>query len=203
MTGDQGLPVGPVKDAHGRSWRIGTDDEVAWITRGTSPSLAITAAIPPVFEAYATVVRPDGSEDTERHNRAMLALLTGQSPAQRWWLGYLSTGPGDLVFPGATMAALPKVTLYSGWDYVLVGAGPKQAASWRRKEAGSFWWLDVLPDLMFPADRSWLVSALCDDDWSCVGGPASLVDRLLAHPDLQARPVHPGEVATPPGHYAS
>jgi hypothetical protein len=64
------------------------------------------------------------------------------------------------------------------------------------------WWRDVLPDLMFPADRSWLVSTLCDDDWACAGGPASLVDRFLAHPDLRARPVQPGEDATPPGHHA-
>jgi len=55
---------------------------------------------------------------------------------------------------------------------------------------------------MFPADRSWLVSTLTDDDWTCIGGPAVLIDRLLAHPDLQARPVRLGEEATPPGHRA-
>ena len=81
-------------------------------------------------------------------------------------------------------------------------AGPRQAATWRRNEAGSLWRRDVLPDLMFPADRSWLVSTLCDDDWTCVGGPASLVDMFLAHPDLQAQPVLLGEEATPPGHQA-
>ena len=40
----------------GGTWRIGTDAEVAWITNGTSAGRTITAAIPPVFEAYATVV---------------------------------------------------------------------------------------------------------------------------------------------------
>jgi hypothetical protein len=202
MAGDRGLPVRRVEDAHGHSWRIGTDAEVAWIAQGTSPNLTITAAIPPVFDAYATVIQPDNGEDQERHNRAMLALLAGQPAGQRWWLAYLSTSAGDMVFPGATMAALPKVTLYAGWDYVLVEAGPRQAATWRRNETGSFWWRDVLPDLMFPADRSWLVSTLCDDDWTCVGGPASLVGRFLAHPDLQAQPVQLGEDATPPGHKA-
>jgi hypothetical protein len=98
------------------------------------------------------------------------------------------------------MAALPKVSLYSGQSYVLVEAGPRQAAAWRR--SGSLWWQDVLPDLMFPADRSWLVATLCDDDWACVGGPANLVGMFLAQPDLQARPVQPGEDATPPGHKA-
>jgi hypothetical protein len=171
--------------------------------RGTSPGLAVTAVIPPVFAAYATVVLLEGAEDQERYNRAVLALLTGQSAGQRWWLGYLSPSADDLVFPGVTMAALPTVRLYSGQSYVLVEAGPRQAATWRRSEAGSLWWRDVRPGPMFPADRSWLVSTLCDDDWTCVGGPASLVDRFLAHPDLQARPVPPGEEATPPGHRAS
>src|ERR1022692_490466 len=156
VAGGRGLPVRRVKDAHGYSWRIGTDAEVAWIARGTSPGLTITAAVPPVFDAYATVVLPDNGEDQERHNRAMLALLAGQSAGQRWWLGYLSTGADDMVCPGVTMATLPKVILYSGWDYVVVEAGPRQAATWRRNETGSFWWRDVLPDLMFPADRSWL-----------------------------------------------
>jgi hypothetical protein len=114
-----------------------------------SPGLAITAAIPPVFDAYATIVLPDSGEDRERHNRAMLALLEAEPAGQRWWLGYLSTSAGHLVFPGAAMAALPKVTLYAEWDYVLVEAGPRQAATWRRN--GSLWWRDVLPDLMFPA----------------------------------------------------
>jgi len=47
-----------------------------------------------------------------------------------------------------------------------------------------------------------LVSTLCNDDWTCVGGPASLVDRFLIRPDLRARPVQLGEDATPPGHHA-
>lgn len=200
MAGDRDLPVRRVKDVHGHSWRVGTDAEVAWIARGTSPGLAITAAIPPVFDAYATIVLPDNAEDQERHNRAMLALLEEEPAGQRWWLGYLSSGADHLVFPGVVMAALPKVTLYAEWDYVLVEAGPRQAATWRRD--GSLWWRDVLPDLIFPADRSWLVSTLCDDDWTCLGGPASLVDRFLAHPDLQARLVQLREDATPPGHQA-
>jgi hypothetical protein len=99
------------------------------------------------------------------------------------------------------MAALPKVTLYAGWEYVLVEAGPRQAATWRRDE--SVTWRDELPDLIFPADRSWLVSRLSDDDWTCLGGSARLVASLLASPDLHARPVQLGEDATPPGHYAS
>jgi hypothetical protein len=178
---------------NGSTWRIGTDEEVAWIADGTSIGVAITAAIPPVFEAYATVVRP-GGEGQHKQDHAMLALLREYSAGQPWWLGYLDTGTDDIVFAHA-----PMVTLYAGWHYVLVEAGPEQAATWRRSDLGSFW-QGVLPNLMFPADRSWLVSTLWDDDWTCVGGPAGLVGRFLRDPELQARPVTLGQDATPPGH---
>ena len=45
----------------GSTWRIGTDADVAWITDGTSTGRTITSAIPPVFEAYTTVVLPGGA----------------------------------------------------------------------------------------------------------------------------------------------
>ena len=180
----------------GSTWRIGTDAEVAWIANGTSSGLAITAAIPPVFEAYATVELPYGGEEQDKHDRAVLALLSEHSAGQPWWLGYLDTGADDIVFAGA-----PMVTLYSGWEYVLVEAGPEQAATWRQHGPWSFW-KGALPNLMFPADYSWLVSTLWDDDWSCIGGPAELVGSFLRHPDLQARPVALGQDATPPGHQA-
>jgi hypothetical protein len=192
--GDPCLPVRRARD--GSTWRIGTDAEVAWVASGTSTGRTITAAIPPVFGAYATVVLPDSDEGQEKHDRAVSALLSEHSAGQPWWLGYLDTGADDIIFPGA-----PMVTLYSGWHYVLVEAEPEQAATWRRSGPWSFW-KGALPNLMFPADRSWLVSTLWDDDWTCIGGPAGLVGRFLRHPDLQARPVALGQDATPPGHQA-
>jgi hypothetical protein len=108
----------------GSTWPIGTDAEVAWIANSTSPDRTITAAIPPGFEAYATVVLPYGGHGQDTHDRAVLALLSEQSPGQRWWLGYLDTGADDIVFPGA-----PMVNLYEGWHYMLVEAGPEQAAT--------------------------------------------------------------------------
>lgn len=180
----------------GETWRIGTGAEVAWITNGTSAGRTITAAIPPVFEAYATVVLPYGGERQDEHDRTVLALLSEQSPDHPWWLGYLDTGADDIVFPDA-----PKVTLYEGWPYVLVEAGPEQAAAWRRSDDASFW-KGALPNLMFAADRSWLVSTLWDDDWTCIGGPATLVDGFLHHPGLRASRVVLGQDVTPPGHRA-
>lgn len=181
----------------GSAWRIGTYAEVAWIADGTTVGLTIKSAIPPVFEVYATVVIPDEPEARRRRDRVILALLSEHSAGQPWWLGYLDTGSDDIVFPAA-----PKVDLYhSSWHYMLAEAGPGQAAAWRQGEAWSLR-KGVLPDLMFPADRSWLFSTLWDDDWSCVGGPAALVSRFPGHPDLEARSVDLSQDATPPGHRA-
>jgi hypothetical protein len=170
----------------GSTWRIGTEAEVAWIAEGISIGQTITAAIPAVFEAYATVLVEWG-EVRVKHDRAVLALLAEQSPDQVWWLGYLDTGVDDIVFPDA-----PQVTLYPawapGWHYVLVEAGPEQAAAWCPADGRAYGTGD-LPNLMFPADHSWLVSTLWDDDWSSIGGPAGLVDKFLRHPDLRTRPV--------------
>ena len=183
----------------GRTWRGGTGADVAWIDAGTSIGRTITAAIPPVFEAYGTVLLPEwdqDDDDRQRHARAVLTVLRDHSPAQPWWLGYLDTGVHDVVFPDS-----PRVTLYSGWHYVLVEAGPEQAATWRTTDLASSWEF-TLPDLLFPADRSWLLSKLWDDDWACIGGTAALVDAFVRHPDLRARAVALGEDATPLGHEA-
>lgn len=193
-----------VKD--GRPWPIGSHTEVAWIQDGTSITTSITAAIPPLFDAYATLALPEpggaahssASDEQDCHDRALLAVLSRHAAPQSWWLGYLDTGADDVVFRDA-----PPVTLYAGWRYVLVEAGPRQATAWRSAGPGSFW-KGSLPNLMFPADRSWLVSTLWDDDWTCIGGPAALVEELLGDGELgsRARRVALGDDATPPGRQA-
>jgi hypothetical protein len=123
-------------------------------------------------------------------------IVLGENTApQPWWLGYLDTGAADVTFHD-----VPKVTLFPTHDYVMIQAGPEQAGSWRAR-----WdrWKGILPDLMFPADRTWLLSTLWDDDWSCIGGSRELVDAFLAHPDLRhrVRQVDPAlQDMTPPGH---
>jgi hypothetical protein len=182
------------RDKDGRPWRIGTAAHVAWIDSGTGIGLTITSAIPPAFEAYATVLAPEDIEENAQHEREFLSVLRDHTePDQPWWLGFLDTGADDIVFPDA-----PKVSIYADWPYVLVEAGPEQAGTWRDPES----WRGALPDLIFPADRSWLVSYLWDDEWRCVGGPTALIDALQRIPSLTARRVSLGEDATPPGHAA-
>jgi hypothetical protein len=183
----------------GRSWRLGTAAEVEWINAGTPTGLTVTSAIPPVFDDYATVVIPRHEESGQpRHDQAVITVLKSHALDQKWWLGYLQRGVSDVIFPYA-----PTVSLYSRWSYVLVQAGPEQAANWRQSDEKPLTPYRI-PDLMFPADRSWLVSTLWDDDWTCIGGAMSLVDSFLNHPDLQSRTRRVGldGDATPPGHQA-
>lgn len=174
----------------GRDWRIGTGRDVDWLGRWPAHGTSVTVAVPPVFEAYATVHCADG-EDVDAHERAVVRALTSVTAEQPWWLGYLETGAHDVVFPQA-----PRVPLYWDWPYVLVEAGPEQALSWRR---GHMRGDGTVPDLFFPADRSWLVSALWDDGWTCIGGPTAAIDALLAEPATHARRVTTDEDALPPG----
>jgi len=155
----------------------------------------ITAAIPPIFADYATISDPSDRDARSQQVDLILRRLEQSSAAQPWWLGYLDTGADDVVFPDA-----PRTTLYSGWEYVLVLAGPDQAATWRR---GTTSWRGPGPDMVFPTDRSWLLSWLWDDDWRCLGGPRDLIDAFVDEPELDVRRVQPGQDATPPGHVAN
>jgi len=189
----------------GRAWRIGDQAAVSWIQDGTSSGLAITSAIPPVFDAYLTLEQVGTGAAAERwtedkqnrQDQAILELLREHTAHQRWWLGFLDYAEqAEIVFADA-----PRVNLYADWRYVLIEAGPEQAAAWRERHRRN----GPLPALMFPTDRSWLYSNLWDDDWACVGGSQRLVEAFLAHPDLRDRALEVDlsvEDATPPGHTA-
>ncbi|MET8092994.1 hypothetical protein [Micromonospora sp. NPDC005220] len=174
----------------GRRWRIGTVSDVDWLAGHTTQGLSVTTAIPPVFEAYGTFHPPAGV-GFAAHERAVIDELVACTPDQPWWLGFLDTGAHDVVFPQA-----PRVSLYWGWPYVLVEAGPEQALSWR---TGHLRGDGALPDLFFPADRSWLVSALWDDTWTDIGASGALLAALRGNPLVNARRVRPDEDACPPG----
>ena len=140
-----------------------------------------------LYASYASLWEAnDDAATTAAHERQLIAHLREQAqPSCSWWLGFLDTGAHDVVFPDA-----PRVRLYSDWPYVLIEAGPVQALDWRTGHMRSA--NGALPDLMFPADRSWLVSALWDDEWTCIGGPPALIDSLERDPLLHATAVDPG-----------
>jgi hypothetical protein len=167
-----------IKD--GRNWRIGTAADVAWIVRGTRPTVQAVVPVPQGFDAYTTIQAFE-DEAIEAQERALVEHLAQHSGPQPWWLGFLDTGAHDIVFD-----RVPTVSLYWGWPYVLVEAGPTEALTWRTGHMRNPF--GVLPDLVFPADRSWFVSALWDDDWTGVGGPAGLIAAIVTDPRIGAQP---------------
>ena len=91
------------KDGH--TWSIGVHDDVSWIQRGLTRdtvTTAITAAIPPEFEAYATVALCEGqlgARTPTDPDAALFNVLQAHTGPQAWWLGYLETGASDAIFP--------------------------------------------------------------------------------------------------------
>lgn len=130
----RGGPQTKLKD--GRAWRIGAEDEVAWVNAGVTEGRSITAAVPSIFAAYATLAFPFGLEldrddlrpAEDRFDDAVLSVLSAHTKRQPWWLGFLETGASDVVFDDA-----PRVRVY-GWNYVLLRAGPHEAQTWRSDE---------------------------------------------------------------------
>ena len=115
------------------NWRIGTEDEVAWINAGWRRGVSITASIPPVFEAYATLAFPLGLDvpgdvlrpREDSFDDTLLRVLSAHTGSQPWWLGFLETGASDVVLNDA-----PRAHVY-GCNYVIVQAGASEARNWR------------------------------------------------------------------------
>ena len=116
-------PMDVSKD--GRTWRIGTAGDVAWLAGQTTQGVRSPQRSRRCSTRTATFHPPDGVS-FDAHERAVVDELSVHTADQPWWLGYLDTGAHDIVFPHA-----PKVSLYWDWPYVLVEAGPEQALTWR------------------------------------------------------------------------
>lgn len=150
-----------------------TSQTIQWIIDGLAQAKPFKSAVPGIFASYTEIPEidaPDPSKLAEQE-RAIVQHLSDHG-SNSWWLGYLETGAHDVVFNGAN-----RVYLYSRWPYVMVRGNPAEALTLR----------DSLPDLMFPADRSWMASMLWDDSWTCVGGPRALIHALADDPATRAR----------------
>ena len=158
---------------------------VDWITDGTRRDRGVLSTVPPGFARYAILGIPHDDAAKTRADTALVALLQSHGPDGPWWLGYLDTGVADVIDPDA-----PRVSACFGWPYVLLMGSPEQALG-ARSNSDSTPWHSALPELLFPTDRSWLVSTPWDDEWRCVGGPEALVDALVRHPDLEVSAVTP------------
>ncbi len=62
-----------VKD--NRTWRVGTQAEVDWISTNTAAGHAIGSVLPPGFDAYALVVIPEEEAEQQAGESALLRVL--------------------------------------------------------------------------------------------------------------------------------
>lgn len=202
----------------GHHWEVGTEATVAWIQHGTDVGMAITSLVPPLFEAYATVVDP-WCETFDPLLKNFDRLWSSDIPDGAWlepehevlragsrgWqvqeqLVEILAGYGSRSWwlgyldrgEGVGFGRTSPTRLYVGWPYRLVKAGPEQALSWQV----------TLPDLMFPEDHTWCFSTGWDDSWTCLGGPTNMIARLCDDSIVAARQVDVDQDATPPGHIA-
>jgi hypothetical protein len=107
-----------------------------------------------------------------------------------WDTGMSAALPGEVPIPvpdpvPAEVRYGPRVRL-PGRDYLLY-TGPIDAALAFAGSPGQ------TPSLWWPADRTWCVASEVDLCWTYVGGPAQLIDELLADPALEALPAVPGQ----------
>ena len=179
------------------------DRDVSWINDQTAetPGNGINVRIPPVYQAYLTVDVPGSANhaqdpaDPLRLDTAVIEHLTANAQPQPWWIGFIERGAeSHLVFPDA-----PRVTLINA-SVVLIEAGPQQTLKWRDEDG---WGHGMLPDVMFPHDRSWLSMTDWDDHWMCLGGTVELQQTFLRDPllrDYTHSVDWDDEDATPPGH---
>lgn len=136
------------------------DEDVAWIRRGTVVSETIRSAIPEGFDVYGLL---DISEERPTED-ALLAAVTADSNTQlvAGWIdrGPYPPQPGD------------EHVLYSGWRYRFRRTKASQLQGLPAEGDGGF------PDLLFPPDRSWLISLLWDDSWRSVGASNEVARRI-------------------------
>jgi hypothetical protein len=76
-------------------------------------------------------------------------------------------------------------------DYLLY-TGPAEAVLATGPLSGN----DQTANLWWPDDRAWCVASEIDLAWTYVGGPAGLIERLLADGRIEALPAGPGDPLT-------
>jgi hypothetical protein len=103
----------------------------------------------------------------------------------------------------------PYLELPDGRDHIVL-AGPLSAArrivrDWGKQTAAVFtfgngakvdpseWRLREAPNLIWPADHSWLVASEVDFDSTLVGGSNELIEAIVGSPTLEAWQVEPAD----------
>jgi hypothetical protein len=156
--------------------------EAPWSSQGPREG----SLYPPDAEALAGIVR----EWTSTPGRCWFCVWDGHG-----WGGTLLTPAGEPSVPlpdpvPEPVRRGPRVHLPER-DYLLY-TGPAEAVL----AAGPLSGDDQTANLWWPADRAWCVASEIDLAWTYVGGPAGLIERVLADGRIEALPAEPGDPLT-------
>jgi hypothetical protein len=138
---------------------------------------------PPDAEALAGIVR----DWTQTPERCWFCVWDGYG-----WPGTPLTAPGEPSVPlpdpiPERVRRGPRVRLPNR-DYLLY-AGPAEAVLAPAALSGD----GQTANLWWPADQAWCVASEIDLAWTYVGGPAGLIERLLADGRVEALPAGPDD----------
>ena len=155
---------------------------------------------PPGFEAYARVwfcLDADDEQhvgDTEVLHRVQQVLMRHTRSTTAFFGFWEGSGCLDGHPAEALMSHPARLHLFDGppphsgssmRSYHLLTGAIDDADAW--SSAGAL-------HLAWPTDRSWFLAEDVDPDWIGIGGSRAVIDELLAHPDLDARPsAHVGD----------
>lgn len=129
--------------------------------------------MPPLFPAYARIDGWPDRADDERRLRDLLAILARHTATPGDACIGLWEGYGGLELP----RGLPLVHLPPGGDmrrYMLLRGAVSAGASMMPHPSGH------APDLMWPADRAWLLATDTDIDHAFLGGTLACIDEVIA-----------------------
>jgi hypothetical protein len=135
--------------------------DVSWITSDRAAGGTLRYALPADFEVYGVLDLT--GEDDATEDMLLNALVTDLS--HTLIAGWIDRGPWPPP-PG------DEHHLYYNWSYRFRRVAASDLQGLPPEGEGSF------PDLLFPQDRSWLVSLLWDDSWRSIGASRTRARRI-------------------------
>ena len=121
-----------------------------------------------------------------------VGMLTALNDSGKWFTPVFGRRREPKVPPAFEPAVLTAPRVAIGERQYLLFTGPiDQAGDWGARPIAADWppRQISIPNLTWPADRSWAVAADVDPNTMGIGGSRALVDAVVRHPRLDARVV--------------
>lgn len=128
-----------------------------------------------------------------------VGMLSAISDSGKWFTRMFGKPVAPQVPPAFSPAIMSAPRVAIGARQYLLFRGPlEQAGEWGARPLAVDWPARQIsiPNLTWPADRSWAVASDADPNTMGIGGSRALIDAICLHPRLDARvvgyPVSPG-----------